>query len=82
MSELHDTVFEIIRSNSNNGLFDKGRCFLKNEEIFEMIAKKDRPSNSNYITIVLNKLEKKKILKKETKSVVGHQGLKRVITIL
>lgn len=83
LSNLQEIILGIIEENSQKSLFEKGRCNLKNEDIFNLIKEKSmRPSTANYISIILGDLEKKGKIKRESKFCAGHQGRKRTITIL
>ncbi len=83
LSVLQEIVLDILQKNSEKTLFGGLRCLLRNKDIYDLIEQEQmRPSSPDYLSVVLSILEQKGKIKKETNSIPGHQGRKRIITIL
>jgi len=82
LSVLQEIVLNIVKKHSEKALFGSITCLLRNQDIYDLIEKQMKPSSQGYLTVVLNNLEEKGIIKKESNSIPGHQGRKRIITIL
>lgn len=82
LSVLQEIVLDILQKHSEKTLFGGLRCLLRNKDIYDLIEPQMKPSSPDYLSVVLSILEQKGKIKKETSSIPGHQGRKRIITIL
>lgn len=78
LTDLQKDVYNIICKNSKRDLLSK-KCELKNKQIYALLPIKT--CTMEYITRILDTLQKKGLIKKERRQVEG-LGLKRIITIL
>jgi hypothetical protein len=83
LSALQETILDILQKHSEKTLFGGLRCVLRNKDIYDLIENEQmKPSSPDYLSVVLSVLEQKGKIKKETGSIPGNQGRKRIITIL
>lgn len=83
LSSLQEIVLEILEMNSDKNLLSSKTCSIRNQDIYKAIKPESmRPASVDYLSNVLKDLERKNKLKIDTQSLPGHQGRRRIITIL